>query len=98
MMHPYYAWLAGKAPSAQISNVWYIAHWQRQPLPADLVTRIQTHYYSAIISDETLFETDPLIHDLIARYYPHAESLPASESPPTLTGVVVRPMLVYASP
>ncbi len=98
MMHPYYAWLAGKTPSAQISNVWYIAHWQRQPLPADLVARIQTHYYSAIISDETLFETDPLIHDLIAANYPRAESLPASESPPTLTGVVVRPMLVYTSP
>ncbi len=94
MMHPYYAWLGGKAPSAQMATIWYIYQWQGVPLPDDFVAQIENQYYAAIISDESLFETEPAIRNLIAAHY-RAEPLPADESPPTTTGVPVRPTVIY---
>ena len=94
LMHPYYAWLAGKAPSAQMATIWYIYKWQGVPLPDDFVARIENQYYAAIISDESLFETEPAIRNLIATHY-RAEPLPADESPPTTTGLPVRPTVIY---
>lgn len=76
LMHPYYAWLAGKAPSAQMATIWYIYQWQGVPLPDDFVARIENQYYAAIISDESLFETEPAIRELIAAH----DDRPAGEA------------------
>lgn len=95
MMHPYYALLAGKEPAAQIATIWYVRYRGALPLPDDFVNRIQSRYYAAIISDESLFETEPDIHGLLTTYYVPAETLDASEAPPTTTGVVVRPTVIY---
>jgi 4-amino-4-deoxy-L-arabinose transferase-like glycosyltransferase len=96
MMHPYYAILAGKKPGVHISSLWHARYRGRDPLPADLVQRIQTHYYAAIISDESLdFEMEPELQALIRANYRVGETLVPSDAPPTLTGVVVRPMIVH---
>jgi hypothetical protein len=95
MMHPYYTVLAGKEPSTQIATLWYVRHRGELPLPDDFVNRIESHYYSAIISDESFFETQPDLHELITTYYMKAETLNLSSAPPTNTGVVVRPKVIY---
>jgi hypothetical protein len=92
MIQPYYAWRAGKAPSAQVASLWHLHQWLNLPWPADVVERIESHYYSAIVSDETLFETDPSLHQLLMTNYPFTQTLIA---PPTLTGVMVRPTTLY---
>ena len=94
-MHPYYTILAGKEPSTQIATLWYVRHRGELPLPDDFVNRIQNHYYSVIISDESSFETEPDLQKLITAYYVQAETLSLSEAPTTLTGVIVRPKVVY---
>jgi hypothetical protein len=95
MMHPYYTILAGKEPSTQIATLWYVRHRGELPLPDDFVNRIESHYYSAIISDESFFETQPDLHELITTYYVQTETLNLSNAPPTITGVVVRPKVIY---
>ena len=95
MMHPYYALLAGKEPSTQIATLWYVRDRGALPLPGDFVNRIQSQYYSAIISDESSFETEPRLYKLITAYYFPGEILNTSESPPTTAGVVVRPKVIY---
>jgi hypothetical protein len=92
MMHPYYAWLAGKEPSAQIAELWYLRVWSNVPLPDDFVARIEGRYYTAIISSESMFETDAEIRGLIEQYYARAGTI---DGPPTLTGMVVQPSLLY---
>jgi len=91
MMHPYYAWLAGKAPSAQIAELWYLKAWSGVPLPVDFVARIEGRYYTAIISSESMFETDAEIRGLIEQYYVQAKVI---DGPPTLTGMGVRPRVI----
>jgi hypothetical protein len=95
LMHPYYAFLAGKAPAVDIQMLWHARLRGEEPLPGDFVSRIRNHYYSAIISDESTFETQPDVLKLIATYYVPAETLNPAEAPPTLNGVVVRPKLIY---
>ena len=96
MMHPYYALLAGKEPSAQIATLWYVRERGALPLPEDFVARIRGQYYAAIISDESeYFEKDPALIALIETYYARDEELAESDAPPTLTGVIVRPSVVY---
>jgi hypothetical protein len=95
MMHPYYTILAGKEASTQIATLWYVRHRGDLPLPADFVNRIQSHYYSAIISDESFFEVQPDLHKLITTYYTQIETLTPSQVPSTITGVVVRPKVIY---
>ncbi|HEY9528041.1 MAG TPA: hypothetical protein VIR02_13190 [Anaerolineales bacterium] len=95
MMHPYYTVLAGKEPSSQIATLWYVRHRGELPLPNDFVERIQDHYYAAIISDESVFETKPDLQQLITTYYIPTETLTSGQAPPTITGVVVRPKLIY---
>jgi Dolichyl-phosphate-mannose-protein mannosyltransferase len=95
MMHPYYAMLAGKLPSAQVSTFWYAYAHGGLPLPADFAERLNDQYYAALISDESDFETDPAVRALIDANYYQAETLDESLSPPTNTGVVVRPQVVY---
>jgi hypothetical protein len=95
MMHPYYAWLAGKEPSVDIQMLWHARLRGKNPLPDDFVNRVQNHFYVAIISDESTFETQPDIHKLVTTYYVQTEILNSSEVPITITGVIVRPKLLY---
>jgi hypothetical protein len=96
MMHPFYAVQAGKAPSAQIQALWHARFRGGEPLPADLVARIRDRHYAAIISDQSpYFETEPALMELIDRYYQPSEPLTPADAPPTLSGLVVRPRVVY---
>jgi hypothetical protein len=96
MMHPYYALLAGKQPSAQVAVLWYGRARGTAPLPDDFVKRIQSHYYSMIISDETLFEIeDAGLQNLLNSYYAKTTIIDESESPPAPVGMLVRPMAIY---
>lgn len=95
LMHPYYAWLAGKAPSAQLAALWHSRQRGSLPLPPDFVARLEQQYYAAIVSDNSLFETEPeLIRLLDTAYFP-AETLAADEAPPAPTGMAVRPQVIY---
>lgn len=94
--HPFYALLAGKTPSVQISALWHARHRGRDPLPADLASRLQRHQYALIVSDDSdYFETDPAWMALLTTYYRPAGTLAATEAPPTFSGVVVRPRTLY---
>ena len=95
MMHPYYALRAGKQPSAQILTLWYTYALGGLPLPADFVTRFRAKQYSAIISDESMFETEPAIRALLDANYQLTETLTPADAPPTMTGVVTRPISIY---
>ncbi|HEY2982023.1 MAG TPA: glycosyltransferase family 39 protein [Anaerolineales bacterium] len=95
LMHPYYALLAGKQPSTQIATLWYVRERGALPLPDDFVQRVESLYYSAIISDDSSFEKMPDLQALLTANYPRYELLSSSESPPTLTGVTVRPRVIY---
>ena len=95
LMHPYYALLAGKAPATQIATLWYVRDRGALPLPADFVSRLDTHAYAEIISDQSDFEVEPALQELLARTYVPAQTLDASQAPATMVGVVVRPQVVY---
>jgi hypothetical protein len=95
MMHPYYALLAGKEPATQIAALWYVRGRGAQPLPADLVARLQSQHYAEIISDESEFETDPALYELLLAHYEPVETLDHSLAPPAPVGVHVRPQVVY---
>ena len=96
MMHPYYALKAGKQPAAQIQALWH-ARWRgRDPLPADLVARIENREYAEIISDESpYFETEPALAALIDANYVPLRHLTQQDAPATLNGLVVRPQTIY---
>ena len=79
----------------QIATLWYVRRRGELPLPDDFVNRIQNHYYSVIISDESSFETQPDLQKLINTYYVQAEILNLSEAPTTMTGVIVHPKVTY---
>ncbi len=95
MMHPYYALLAGKEPSTQIATLWYVRDRGVLPVPADFEARIETHYYSAIITDQSDFEVEPAVHGLLTSYYVQAFAFEPGQAPATMVGVVVRPELIY---
>ena len=96
LMHPYYAWLAGKEPAADIQMLWHARLRGEAPLPEDFVARIREHYYAEIISDESSpFETEPELSALLKSYYTPGGQIPPSESPVTITGVIVHPQKIY---
>lgn len=95
MMHPYYAWRAGKAPSAQLAALWHGRERGSLPLPPDFVARLEQQYYAAIISDNSLFETEPELVRLLETAYFPAETLAADEAPPAPTGMAVQPQVIY---
>lgn len=96
MMHPFYALRAGKAPSAQIQALWH-ARWRgRDPLPADLVARIESRSYTAIVSDESpYFEDEPALRQLIEANYVVGERLGDADAPLAPNGLSVRPRIIY---
>jgi hypothetical protein len=95
LMHPYYAWLADKTPSAQLAAMWHARDRGNLPLPPDFVSRIKQHYYTVIISDNSAFETEPALQKLLNVYYQATKTLGPDDAPPTITGVIVQPMIVY---
>ncbi len=95
MMHPYYALRAGKEPSAQILTLWYPHARGGLPLPADLVQRFEMKHYAMIISDESDFEREPALLELLNANYQLTETLTPADAPPTMTGVIVRPISIY---
>jgi 4-amino-4-deoxy-L-arabinose transferase-like glycosyltransferase len=95
LMHPYYAWLAGKTPSAQLAAMWHARERGQLPLPPDFVSRIKQHYYAAVISDNSMFETEPTFQQLLNTYYQAAATLGPADTPPTTTGMTVQPALLY---
>ena len=97
MMHPPYALMAGKEPSVHIQSL-YHARWRaREPLPPDLVTRIENQYYALIISDESeFFEDEPALRALLESQYVLVETLSPADSPSTLSGPITYPMAFYA--
>jgi hypothetical protein len=95
LMHPYYAWLADKTPSAQLAAMWHARDRGNLPLPPDFVSRIKQHYYAVIISDNSTFETEPTFQKLLNVYYQATKTLEPDDAPPTITGVIVQPMIVY---
>ena len=95
MLHPAYSLRAGKEAGVHIQTLWHARQRGAQSLPPDLVARIQNQEYAVIISDESpYFETEPALVNLLAQYY-RAEPLPPEMSPPTLSGIQVRPLLIY---
>ena len=52
-------------------------------------------HYAAIVSDESLFETEPIFRQLLHTHYIPVKTLPPTEAPATTTGMVVRPQVVY---
>jgi hypothetical protein len=96
MMHPWYAMLAGQEASVQVLPLWHARRRGQDPLPPDLVQRIASQYYAAIVSDESAyFESDPVLLALIEAYYQPVERLAAEDAPATLNGFLVRPQVVY---
>ncbi len=95
MLHPAYGLWAGQEAGVHIQTLWHARQRGTQPLPPDLVTRIQNQAYTVIISDESpYFETELALVALLEQYY-RAEPLPPEMSPPTLSGIRVRPLLIY---
>lgn len=92
MVEPYYTWRAGHAPSAQVASLWHLHHWLNEPWPTDLVTRLETRYYSAVISAESFFETDSPLHPLLLTHYPITQTLVA---PSTLSGLPIQLQILY---
>jgi hypothetical protein len=96
MMHPPYALMADKEPSVHIQSLWHARFRARDPLPADLVDRIESHYYAMIISNESAdFEQEPALVALLNTYYTPVETLSPAESPPTLSGPFSWPQVIY---
>jgi hypothetical protein len=77
LMHPYYELLASKEQAVHIQMLWHARLRGKEPLPDDSANRIQKHYHAVIISDESSFETEAEISELIAKYYVKAELLNA---------------------
>ena len=95
MMHPYYALRAGKEPATQIATLWYVRERGQRPLPDDFASRIENRYYSAIVSDESFFETEPALQRLIRAHYYPAQTLTPEEAPTAPTGMAVTPQVIY---
>jgi hypothetical protein len=96
LLHPSYAVRAGKRPYVHLQSLWHARHRGADPLPSDLVRLIEQRQFAQIISDESdFFETEPAFLDLLLAHYQVAETLSSEQSPPTLSGPVVRPLTVY---
>lgn len=96
MQHPFYAFQAGKEPSAQIAAMWH-ARWRGQAaLPIDFVARIEDRAYAAIISDESLFETEAVLVALINANYVRHEELGEVGAASPLDGKIPRPVVYLA--
>jgi len=95
MLHPHYAQLADKTPGVHVQTLWHARLRGSDPLPPDFEAQIESQRFAVIISDESAyFETEPQLKSLLEMYYV-AHPLDAALSPPTLSGIVTRPLLLY---
>jgi hypothetical protein len=96
MLHPFYALLANKSPSVHVQSLWHSRLRGQEPLPLDLVSRIENQEYAVIISDQSpFFETEPALLALIEANYRQDTILTTQESAPTLSGLITRPQIIY---
>lgn len=96
MLHPYYVLMAGKEPGVHVQTLWHARGRGREPLPADFVTRIENQEFALIISDESeYFETEPALVTLLEANYIKTEGFTGTDAPPTLSGVIVKPVSRY---
>ena len=97
LMHPSVAVRAGKRPYAHLQSLWHARQRGADPLPPDLVTLIEQQQFAQIISDESdFFETEPAFLELLLAHYEVVETLPPTQSFPTLNEPVIRPLTIYA--
>jgi hypothetical protein len=95
--HPYYALLAGKAPSVALTALWHASGRGNSALPADLRQRFAERYYALIIGDEGTYpEVSALVEEGWRDTYAAGQPLDAADAPATLDGLVVQPRFVYA--
>ncbi|MCB8978278.1 MAG: glycosyltransferase family 39 protein [Ardenticatenaceae bacterium] len=96
LMHPSVAVRAGKRPYAHLQSLWHARQRGADPLPPDLVELIERQRFAQIISDESdFFETEPAFLELLLAHYEAVETLPLTQSPPTLNEPVIRPLTIY---
>lgn len=96
LLHPSYAVRAGKRPYVHLQSLWHARYRGADPLPPDLVALIEQQQFARIISDESdFFETEPAFMALLLAHYEVVETLPPEQSPPTLSGPIVRPLTIY---
>ncbi len=96
LMHPSVAVWAGKRPFAHLQSLWHARQRGTEPLPPDLVALIEQQHFAQIISDESdFFETEPTFVALLLAHYEAVETLPPTQSPPTLNDPVIRPLTLY---
>jgi hypothetical protein len=96
LLHPSYAVRAGTRPYVHLQSLWHARQRGANSLPVDLVALIEQQQFAQIISDESdFFETEPVFLDLLLAHYEVAETLLPNQSPPTLSGPIVRPLTVY---
>jgi hypothetical protein len=79
----------------QIIHLWYFHQYRGWPWPEDFAARLRGRYYAAVISDESIFEGEPSLKALLEANYTAAEVLAPEEAPRTLSGLVVRPQIIY---
>jgi len=97
MMHPSINVMAGKEPEVHIQTLWHARLRGQLPFPSDLTKRIINQEFSLIISDESaFFEDEPALTNLLDEYYQFERRLEDWESPPTLSGPVIRPSIIYS--
>ena len=96
LSHPSYAVRAGKRPYAHLQSLWHARRRGNDPLPDDLVNLIENHHFAQIISDESdFFEKESLFLELLLTHYEPATVLTDDQSPPMLSGPIIRPLTVY---
>ncbi len=90
--HPYYALMAGKAPSVALTALWHAMGRNATALPSDLRARFEQRYYVLIISDEGTYpEVEALVESGWRNSYTAAQPIHATDSAATLDGLVVQP-------
>ena len=94
--HPFYAFLAGKAPGVALTALWHARLHGVLPLPPDLADRIRNHYYALVITDDGEYPEVSAATDALLNASYRLEPLqPSDDGPQTLSGVVVQPQFYF---
>ena len=96
LSHPSYAVQAGKRPYVHLQSLWHARQRGMGPLPSDLISLIEQQQFAQIISDESdFFEKETAFLELLQTHYEAVTVLTDGQSPPTLSGPIIRPLTVY---
>lgn len=87
---PSFNLLAGQAPAVQLSALYAARHRGIDPFPADLVDAVMNKKFAFILTTDALFDQEPAFLELLQGHYVETETLPPSEAPATLNGMLVR--------